>query len=54
MVINQKQLYLSNKIKHFGYNDGYGVQVSKCLKEELDLSTDKRLRVISNLMLFKI
>ena len=30
-----------------------GVHVSRCLKEELAWATDKQLRVISNIMLFK-
>ena len=40
-------------MKRFSYKCGCGVHVSKSLKEELAWAIDKRLRVVSNKMLFK-
>ena len=43
-----KQLYISNKIEHFSYKDGYGVlgvHISRHLNEELAWSIDKQLPV---------
>ena len=52
-----KQPYISNKMKRFSYKGGRGVCVGihilRRLKEELAWTTYKRLRVISNIMLFK-
>ena len=51
-----KQLYMSNKRSTSVIKVGVacvGVCVSRCLKEELPWASDKWLRVISNIMLFK-
>ena len=51
-----KQLYTSCKIEQFCYKVGVvyvAVRVSRCLIEELAYATDKRLRVISNICVFK-
>ena len=51
-----KHLYLSNKTVHFSYKGGCGVHGCtriKEIKEEMAWATDKRLQVISNIMLFK-
>ena len=51
-----KQLYISNRTKHFSYKGGRGMcghTRIEAFKEELAWATYKRLRVISNIMLFK-
>ena len=48
-----EQLYVNNKTEHFDYKGGCGICVLRCLKEELAWDTDKLLRVISKIMLFK-
>ena len=51
-----KQLQISNKTEHFSYRGGCVIHEHTCikaLKEELGLTTDKRLHVISNIMLFE-
>ena len=51
-----KQLYINNKTERFSHKGGCGVCGSthiKAFKEEVAWATDRRLRVISNIMLFK-
>ena len=52
-----KQLYISNKTEHFSCKGGcvvcVGVHVLRHFKEELAWATDKWLRIMSNVMLFK-
>ena len=51
-----KQPYISNKMKCFSYKGGSGVHGRtrvEAFKEQLAWATYKRLRVISNTMLFK-
>ena len=51
-----KQLPISNKMKRFSYKGGCGVHGSsriEAFKEKLAWATYRRLRVISNIMLFK-
>ena len=51
-----KKLYMSSKIERFSYKGGCGVHGRtriKVIKEELAWATDKRLQVISNVVLFK-
>ena len=54
---HSKQLYTSNKTEHFSCKGGCGmcrhIHISRQLKEELTWATDKQLKVISNIMLFK-
>ena len=40
-------------MEHFSYKGGHGVRVSRLLKEELAKVIDKRLQVISYILLFK-
>ena len=50
------QLYISNKMERLSYKGVCGVCGSthiEAFKEEVAWATDKRLRVISNIMLFK-
>ena len=47
---------MSNKTERFSYKGGcgvHGLHVLSRLKGELAWATDKRLQVISNIMLFK-
>ena len=46
-----KQLYISNKTERFSYKGGCGVCRSYVSRQELAWTTDKRFRVISNIML---
>ena len=52
-----KQLYISNKMEHFGHKGGCGyvniIRVLRPLKEELAWATNKQLKVVSNKMFFK-
>ena len=51
-----KQPYISNKTKRFSYKGGCGARGRtriEAFKKELAWATYKRLRVISNIMLFK-
>ena len=51
-----KQPYISNKTKCFSYKGGCGVHMCtriEVFKRRAGLATYKRLRVISNIMLFK-
>ena len=36
-----KQLYISNKMKHFSYKSGYGMMALRYLKEELPWAIDQ-------------
>ena len=48
-----KWLYISSKMKWFSNKGGCGVMLIKTFKVELALATYKRLRVTSNITLFK-
>ena len=44
---------MSKKTEHCCHEGGYGMCVSRNLKEELAWAKDKLFRIISNIMLFK-
>ena len=56
-IIDQKQLYMSNKMEYFSYKGGCGIRectlIKAFIKEKLAWAIDKWLWVISNKMLFK-
>ena len=48
-----KQLYLSNKTDCLSYKGGFGVGISRCLKEIMAWAIDKQLHLIIVMLLLK-